>query len=330
MGFGQVNYMFSDSVWLYATVSLFRNLSAAEELSLSSLQPLFKLNLLDLAGELVDEHELDWKWSSLYLYSSKDASLVRTLNDRHPLNKTKPRVRGYHMMFTWQYWMGVYALRTLVRLEGALTADDLREWDADGAPLPHLLFYCLGISLDSGVLPLGEMMAWRLLIEELVVAGADFHARRSFNGKRNLTPFLYAVRGVSEKDLLWPRPRHYHKSRPFRLSIRTIVETLSGCGLDLDAFGAMEDFGRRRKYGVNIRFRTSHQVMKLEKIHYGTNVEDWRLEWGFKLSNEDLVGDFWQMVETPTQSMPGAWPESEFDLYSDTDSDTDSYIYGDW
>lgn len=324
MGFEQVKYMLSD--WVYATVSLFYKLSATGKLSLSSLQPLFKLNLLDLAGELVDEHGLDWVWSLLYLYSSKDACLARTLSDRLPFNKTKPSVRGLHMMFYWENWMGFYALRTLVRLEGALTADDLREWDADGAPLSHILFYCLGRSLDSGVLPPGEMMAWRSLIEELVVAGADLNARRSFNGQKNLTPFLCAVRGVLGR-LLWPQTWRCYESRPFRLSLRSIVETLSGCGLDLDVFGAMEDFGGWGKYGVNIRFRTSHQGLKLEKIHYGTNVEDWRLEWGFKLSNEDLVGDFWQMVETSSQSMPGAWPESDSD--SDTDSDTDSYIDGD-
>lgn len=325
MGFEQIRYMFSGWIWKVVTFFLFNELMRTGQVSLSIMQPLFKLGLLDLAVEgPAGDYEVELL--HIYLASSKDASLVRTLNDKYPLHTIRPSVRGHHLRFYWDKDMGVDALRTMVRLEGALTADDLQEWDADGAPLCHILFHCLGGSMYGEILPLGEMMAWRSLIRELVTVGADLHGRRALKlyWHRALTPFLYAVREMI-LNVVWCQSLH-PRLRPCRLGLRRIVEMLHGCGLDLDAFGAMEGFGGRGNHGLSIRFENSRQAMRLERIHYGPDVEDWRLEWGFKLSNEDLVGEFWQMVETPSQSMPGAWPES--DSYSDTDSDTDSYV--DW
>lgn len=60
-------------------------------------------------------------------------------------------------------------------------------------------------------------------------------------------------------------------------------------------------------------------MLRLERIHYGAKPEDWRLQWGFELSSEDIAGEFWKMFETPEQQMPGAWLDTESDLGSDTD-----------
>lgn len=164
-------------------------------------------------------------------------------------------------------------------------------------------------------------------VPELNAPGTDSHARQnSFVGCMGLTAFLYAVNGTLEWNPRWREPQIYHLSRDFRLNLRKIVETLHCCELDLDAFGPIEEFGRQGNPGVNLRFKISHQAVKMAKIHHGPSVDDWRLEWGFTLSNEDLVDEFWHMVETPSQNVPGAWPESASDL--DTDSETISDIDG--
>lgn len=57
------------------------------------------------------------------------------------------------------------------------------------------------------------------------------------------------------------------------------------------------------------------------------------MEWEFKFSNEDLVGDFWRLIETPVQKIPGAWPDSDSD--SDyqrptrSDTETDDELFAD-
>lgn len=319
MRFEQVISKISSSNWCEAIFGLFSSLWASKQLSWSSMQPLLKLGLLDLAQEAVHGHHFDSGWCYFYLFCSKETSLVRELSGIYSLYKIRPRIRGLFLFQAWIIRIGANALRTMVRLGGSLTVDDLQEWDADGVPLTHLLFYCLGDKVRLENFASEEMTAWDSLIKELVAAGADLHARRYLFGCKAPTPFLYAVQGMLKWTVALEEPRPYHLSRHFRLGLKRIVETLRGCGLDLYAFGSMEDLGVRGNYGICILFKKSRQAVQLEKVCYGPSVADWRLEWGFVLSNEDLVGEFWQMVETPSQSMPGTWPDSDSDTHSYTD-----------
>lgn len=325
MGFEQVMHGFDNIFWAIATEFLFESLHEEGSLSLNSVRSLFKRGLLDLAGAEA-ESEILLAWFRIYFFASTDTSMVRMLADTYALYEIKPSIRGTNILDFWTRGMGVDALRIMVRLGGRITADDLQEWDADGAPLSHIMFYCLGNDLSHSSGQLSSEEAWNLLIRELIAAGADLHARQDFYGCQALTPFLAAVIGIIEAISPQTVGRAVHRSQDFRYLWRKIIETLGGCGLDLDAFGRMEGSDGRADNGVKIRFKTSHQAVRLERIHYGPDVEDWWLEWDFELSNEDLVGEFWQMAETPSQSMPGAWPES--DWYSDTDSDIDSVING--
>jgi hypothetical protein len=88
--------------------------------------------------------------------------------------------------------------------------------------------------------------------------------------------------------------------------------------VDLEAYGRKEasilsredsDWPGReillcRRHGSFYRFGLYLRLIALE---YGPNPEDWKF-W-FSDPTDQLVGEFWDMVEHPERSMPGAWDE---------------------
>jgi hypothetical protein len=102
------------------------------------------------------------------------------------------------------------------------------------------------------------------------------------------------------------------------LALLAWLEILKNFGVDLEAYGrkeasilSSEDVewpGREillcRRCGLNYRFGL---YLRLIGFAFGPNPKDWKF-W-FSDPTDQLVGEFWDMVEHPERRMPGAWDE---------------------
>jgi hypothetical protein len=102
-----------------------------------------------------------------------------------------------------------------------------------------------------------------------------------------------------------------------RLALLAWLRTLKDFGVDLEAYGRKESSIWSREDaewpGREIRLSEDHfdsrrrLCLHLIGFEFGSNPEDWKF-W-FSDPTDQLVGDFWDMVEHPERSMPGGWDE---------------------
>jgi hypothetical protein len=168
---------------------------------------------------------------------------------------------------------------------------------------------------------------WKALVGQLIRAGADPNAETPYGtalisvvvgafsfcfGKR----FYFAQYPSLEETLKKPGKG--------KIALLAWLEVLKNFGVDLEAYGrkeasilSREDIEwsgreiflyRRDAYNAyNAYYHPYGLYLRLIGFEFGPNPEDWKF-W-FSDPTDQLVGDFWDMVEHPERSMPGAWDE---------------------
>lgn len=100
--------------------------------------------------------------------------------------------------------------------------------------------------------------------------------------------------------------------RDLNLAVQSWMRDLKVLGIDLHEFGrketeVWENDAMEREWGCNYLWkrRQSPRHWRLIGFQYGPCPEDWSV-WMYEW-NESFT-DFWNLVERPIESMPGAWP----------------------
>ncbi|KAL4964331.1 uncharacterized protein BDV14DRAFT_201103 [Aspergillus stella-maris] len=79
----------------------------------------------------------------------------------------------------------------------------------------------------------------------------------------------------------------------------------SSADLDLELWTYVGPLGELPSASWFLKHRQDYVPFRILKLEYGHEPEDWRL-WTTNPIDE-LVGEFWEMVEREEEVMPGAW-----------------------
>lgn len=312
----------------------------------------YSFNGLSIMEIISRAHDFDpmWSWKLVTAFSwyiSRPRSIYRYMLERW--HCAKPAVN-----------------RMLIRPPGPITAGDVQRWTADGVALSHVILFDLGTYCATLSIIPEQDQAWRELLNEVILAGCNLRETEStdipkYQRKPSIPLAVKATkaraseahlagnRGLGEYErrtrsslyvLLLGIVRLYKHSDPtyhgnkglvarIRRGLFRSLMMLSSCGVDLQAFGTPNAILNMDDIDISIYHWTWNQRLRLKRIRYAARPQDWRMEWEFESSREDLVGDFWGLVETPVQNIPGAWPDSCSDdepltyAYADESDETD-------
>lgn len=104
------------------------------------------------------------------------------------------------------------------------------------------------------------------------------------------------------------------RGRNIEAGLHVLLAELENCGVALAAYRQAEALVLAKTLEARSRGQNCHLPLLdsqerqgggrkpricLKAIHDGPTRKDWRSEWGFYHSNEDLVGDCWVMLENP-------------------------------
>lgn len=137
------------------------------------------------------------------------------------------------------------------------------------------------------------------------------------SGTALLQVFAGAYFFESDDLVIWLANFYRFIKHPHRgvQAIYAWLETLQTSGVDLEEYGKIENMVQKESfmrliplcsitsgYGLEIV-----SFLRLIAMEVGPNSQDWKF-W-FSDPTDDFVGEFWDMVEHPERSMPGAWDE---------------------
>ncbi|PMD40219.1 hypothetical protein L207DRAFT_458702 [Hyaloscypha variabilis F] len=162
------------------------------------------------------------------------------------------------------------------------------------------------------------VQSWRLLLKEIITAGADLHII-SQDGK---SPLLSLLGGIFSNYCIYG-------SRLIPAILKMWLDDLRDSGVDILKYGMIERrllergvLNRTLRYEdcqlgyYHTRFvYPRHPSWRLINFTYGANPEDWFV-WGSDIW-DGIAGEFWTMVENTGRQMPGAWVENSEDEDSD-------------
>lgn len=199
-----------------------------------------------------------------------------------------------------------------IAMGGYIDPDSYRLEDEFGRTLLHKFAQCMGSDLSKE--EKDATHTWRPLLRDAIAASADLNKVAVINGARH-TPFLAFFVCFSWNWQAIRRARY-----DFSPALRTWVSELRFAGVDIETYGAkesafVEEFGLEyRIYVGPLRSRSIGYINKEEffwfyfwKLSYGPEPEDWTI-WVMNPIDE-LVGEFWEMVEREEEVMPGTWFE---------------------
>jgi hypothetical protein len=165
------------------------------------------------------------------------------------------------------------------------------------------------------------LVGWACLLYEYVLAGCDVHSIRVDHSPilSRRTPFLELIHGF-----LHLTSTHIGTSpNLIQELVRFYLTILKEGGIDLCLYGREEKrlqdhdlVDKTFRYTFwPATFRHDPKVVWSSTIArwdligftYGPSPVDWRV-WGSQ-PTDIFVGDFWRMVESPWERMPGAWQE---------------------
>ncbi|KAL4947722.1 hypothetical protein BDW69DRAFT_107821 [Aspergillus filifer] len=158
---------------------------------------------------------------------------------------------------------------------------------------------------------------WRPLIVDAVSASANLHKISWTNtGIGTVLQWFLKILAFN-----WQCLRKWqYDFTPF---IRVWVTELKSAGVDLEAYGAKEQLlydtgdldlelwtyvgslGEPQSASWFLEHKQDYVPFRVLKLVYGPEPEDWRL-WTTNPIDE-LVGEFWEMIEMEEEVMPGAW-----------------------
>ena len=134
------------------------------------------------------------------------------------------------------------------------------------------------------------------LLHKLVVLGvrhsADFHAER-----QSLTPLMTLIANLDRRST--------QDRISARQTVQLWVDTLSTAGIDLQDYGAHES----RVFTSDLVTNSANIFERLDvmSFDYGPSAEDWKI-W-YRHPGDVFAGVFWQTIEHPLRTIPGAWME---------------------
>ncbi|CZR68075.1 uncharacterized protein PAC_17974 [Phialocephala subalpina] len=203
--------------------------------------------------------------------------------------------------------------------------------DAEGNSLLHTVVRAYGLSISNATSRFfnkntrfghqkQDPNGWLRLLGECIAAGCDIQSirfDRESNSRR--TPFLEVIHGF-----LYPGSLRTEPAPPvIEAVMRIYLLVLAQSGIDILSYGQKEKelhdqdavdktfqyvfFPLGRK---NTQWKVLSAVQatwNLIGFTYGPTPDDWRI-WGSQ-PTDDFVGDFWCMIESPWERMPGAWPQ---------------------
>ncbi|KAL3480026.1 hypothetical protein BJX99DRAFT_46039 [Aspergillus californicus] len=150
---------------------------------------------------------------------------------------------------------------------------------------------------------------WRLLLLDAISSGSDL-SRLTTDTELWSTPLLKFVYGVT-----WMRWLKGQRSLSFDNIVRIWASELKLAGVDLIAYGGREQARYASGYEMQILSYLRSDIGRYDHtellwcrvlwLEYGPEPEDWRI-W---VTNpvDELVGQFWEMINRSLEVMPGTW-----------------------
>ncbi|KAL4986724.1 hypothetical protein BDW68DRAFT_188637 [Aspergillus falconensis] len=193
-----------------------------------------------------------------------------------------------------------------IAMGGSIEPAAFRLRREDGKTLLHKIAQCMG--WRYGLEQIDRAIKWRPLLSDAIAHSADPKTSWEFSGESLTTTFLRAV--LVQKGI---QPIWYN----FNAILRQWATELKLAGVDLETYGANEKFfnkTRGTKPELHFYFVYKRASIFLEavparilELAYGPEPEDWQV-W---VTNpvDELVGEFWEMVERKEEVMPGTWVE---------------------
>ncbi|KAF4629247.1 hypothetical protein G7Y89_g8899 [Cudoniella acicularis] len=201
--------------------------------------------------------------------------------------------------------------------DGELEADAYKYQDATGKSLLHAAAEAFGRSASLA----RSGFCWAYLFLDCVLAGCNVHSIRVDHSRTpsRRTPFLEIIHGFLQLS-----PMHVGTS-PRRIEglITFYLTILKKSGIDLCVYGREEkrlhdeDLVDKTfqytfwpaSFRQNPRVAWSSAIGSWDLIGfaYGPSPDDWSI-WGSQ-PTDIFAGDFWRMIESPWERMPGAWLE---------------------
>lgn len=226
----------------------------------------------------------------------------------------KDRLLFFHFL---AYPPNADSLKFILRRDGNLSPEDVRELDQNGIPLIKLMaWYYKDNHSDIG------LREWRKLTQDIIRTTTLLHGETKRDG---LWPSCHPVFMTSmttlQLVLIGDCCAFYHFANPPTFSkwrgateraVLHWLEDLEACGVDLNKYGEIEkrviseSDKERSRLGMNmLDFCCLERTWRLENFIYGPKPGDWQLSWD--LGIEVLHGEFWDMVENPPLHIVGAW-----------------------
>jgi hypothetical protein len=164
------------------------------------------------------------------------------------------------------------------------------------------------------------MRGWQALVGQILNKGADVNRCGLFG-----TSLIQMLRGAYSlgwnsydvKDVLGNVihcGRHFqHQHSKGEEALLAWLQTLQGFGIDLETYGKTErklfyqESSSWRNLELHMPGRGEVCPLRLVGLQVGPKPEDWKV-WLSEPSDE-FAGDFWDMLEHPERTIPGAWDE---------------------
>jgi hypothetical protein len=185
--------------------------------------------------------------------------------------------------------------------------------DEYDATLLHKLAECMGSDLLKE--EKDATHKWRPLLRDVIAASADLNKLIELDtyGRTLLDSFF--------DHFSWDWKAIRRAGYDFNPALRTWASELKFAGADLEAYGAEESafveggglwyklyVGPLRSRSIIYRYKDEDFFwFRLWRLSYGPKPEDWTI-WVMNPIDE-LVGEFWEMVEREEEVMPGTWVE---------------------
>lgn len=158
---------------------------------------------------------------------------------------------------------------------------------------------------------------WQAIVRQFLTRGVDPNLSDS-RGTALLQVLVGAYSFDSDKVInIWFANFHEFVKYPRRgvQALYAWLETLQTSGVDLEEYGKTENLVQKESSmrGIPLFSHSSYydrdivSFLRLIALEVGPNPQDWKF-W-FSDPTDQFVGEFWDMVEHPERSMPGAWDE---------------------
>lgn len=151
----------------------------------------------------------------------------------------------------------------------------------------------------------------RALVAAAVTAESNLHILSGLG--TGMTPLMHALYGAMASDNYldcWRAP-HVVLANRMHAALRDWINMLYEAGVSLVRYGKKEAklFSQQWRTSQGVFWRLCNQHVKVYQIKYGANPSDWHL-W-VAHAGDCYAGEFWDMLEHPERTLPGAWIDDE-------------------